>query len=213
MRVSDGASGRFLMQAARPNFYNLSFDVNGFETEYGYNGKSGWTRNSPDGLRTLIGEESLDVQAEAAYRGSLWLNAKQDKSRIVSAGQSQVSGRQVNVVVINSVKGSFVKLYFDAIAGGLLREEMGMGNKRSFEYSEFRSIDGRPQPGILSMTIDGEAYRVELDNTKTNSQIARGEFDFSAIVGEPLPDIPALLLELEANEEKIEKLLDTYSFK
>jgi hypothetical protein len=63
------------MQAMRPNLFNLSFDVGGFEVESGYNGKSGWMRNSRDGLRTLTGDASVDFQTEAAYRNSLWLNA------------------------------------------------------------------------------------------------------------------------------------------
>ena len=50
-RVSDGASGRFVMQSMRPNLYNLSFDIGGFEIESGYNGKSGWTRDSRNGCK------------------------------------------------------------------------------------------------------------------------------------------------------------------
>src|SRR4028118_754135 len=57
-RLKDGASGAFQMQVAQPNFYHVAFDLNGFETETGYNGKSGWTRDSRDSLRTLTGEAS-----------------------------------------------------------------------------------------------------------------------------------------------------------
>src|SRR5687767_9016933 len=63
-RLKDGASGAFFMQAAKPNFYNEIYDLNGFETESGYNGKSGWTRDSREGLRTLTGAQSRDFQAE-----------------------------------------------------------------------------------------------------------------------------------------------------
>ena len=51
-RLSDGATGRILMQTSRPNLYNLRFDIDGFEIESGYNGKSGWTRDSRNGLRS-----------------------------------------------------------------------------------------------------------------------------------------------------------------
>ena len=48
-RLEDGAMGRIVMQSSRPNLYNLSFDVGGFEVESGYNGKSGWMRDSKNG--------------------------------------------------------------------------------------------------------------------------------------------------------------------
>ncbi len=38
------------------------------------------------------------------------------------------------------------------------------------------------------------------------------DFDFPKLSNEPLPDIPSLLRALQANEEKVEKLLDTYSY-
>jgi hypothetical protein len=45
-----------------------------------------------------------------------------------------------------------------------------------------------------------------------NPNLAQADFDFPKISGEPLPDIPALLKELQANEDKVEKILENYSF-
>jgi hypothetical protein len=45
-----------------------------------------------------------------------------------------------------------------------------------------------------------------------NHTIARSEFDFPIVSGAPLPDIPALLKELQANEERVENILETYSY-
>jgi hypothetical protein len=47
-RLKDGASGNFKSQTAQPNFYNEIYDFDGFETESGFNGKSGWRRDSRD---------------------------------------------------------------------------------------------------------------------------------------------------------------------
>ena len=44
---------------------NVSYDLAGFETEFGYNGRSAWARNSRDGLLTLTGKASTDMQALA----------------------------------------------------------------------------------------------------------------------------------------------------
>src|SRR5687768_10714495 len=67
-RLSDGASGAYRTQAAMPNLYGEIFDLNGFEVAVGDNGKSGWRRDSKNGLRTLTGEASRDFQAETFYR-------------------------------------------------------------------------------------------------------------------------------------------------
>ena len=42
--------------------------------------------------------------------------------------------------------------------------------------------------------------------------LARADFDFPKNTGEPLPDINTLLQELQSNEDKVENLLDTYSY-
>ena len=67
-RQSDGVEGKYALQISTPNLLHSSFDLGGFETEIGYNGRSGWTRNSRDGLRTLTGIPSIRLAAAAAYR-------------------------------------------------------------------------------------------------------------------------------------------------
>ena len=213
IRVADGKSGKMIVQTARPNRYNLSFDVDGFEIESGFNGKSGWMRDSRSGLRTLTGEASADFQAEASFRSSLWLDAKKDRSKITSGGTADIAGRKVNVVILNMAKGGLIKLFFDASTNLLAKEEFSFGDsKRSFEYSDYRLVGGMPQAYKLRLDIDGTNYDVTFDDIRSNVQIARTEFDFPNLSGQPLPDIPALLTELQANEDKVENLLDTYSF-
>jgi hypothetical protein len=85
-RNRDGASGQFASQASKPNLYHENYDIGGFELESGYNGRSGWVRDSRSGLSTLTGDASSDFQAEALYRNSLWLDHKKQKSKIASGG-------------------------------------------------------------------------------------------------------------------------------
>src|SRR5262245_53833115 len=67
-RLSDGVSGAYRAFSQNPNFYGETFDLNGFEFQSGYNGKSAWMRDSKSGLRTLTGDASRDFQAETFYR-------------------------------------------------------------------------------------------------------------------------------------------------
>ena len=212
-RISDGASGRVEMRTMRPNLYNLSFDIDGFEVESGYNGKSGWIRDSRDGLRTLTGDASVDFQAEAAYRNSLWLNAKKERSKITSGGRADVGGKPANVVVIATAKGPRISLYFDSTTNLLLAEEFSNGtSNRRYEYTDFRDLNGRSQPFKMKFETNGVAYEATFEEIVPNAKIARSEFDFPNLSGAPLPDIPTLLKELQANEDKVEGLLDTYSY-
>src|SRR5687768_11693063 len=43
-------SGRFQMQTAPPNFFHIAYELDGFDYESGYNGLSGWIRDSRKGL-------------------------------------------------------------------------------------------------------------------------------------------------------------------
>ncbi|HMS39240.1 MAG TPA: hypothetical protein PKE69_03375, partial [Pyrinomonadaceae bacterium] len=85
-RKSDNASGAYQAFASNPNYYGGKFDLNGFEYSVGYNGKSGWIRDSRNGLRTLTGDSAKDFQAEVVHRNTRWLNAKADKSKITAGG-------------------------------------------------------------------------------------------------------------------------------
>jgi hypothetical protein len=83
---------------------------------------------------------------------------------------------------------------------------------RSFEYSDYRPVGRIPQPYKSRLEIDGVTYEAAFDEIKVNQTIARSEFDFPIVSGAPLPDIPALLKELQANEERVENILETYSY-
>jgi hypothetical protein len=212
-RLDDGKTGSAIIQTSRPNLYHIKIDVSGFEIESGYNGKSGWTRDSRNGLRTLTGEPSSDFQTEAAFRNSLWLDAKREKSKLTTGGKADVAGKPANVVILNSAKGQQVKLFFDAVSRLLVREEFPAGDStRVFEYSDFRATNGLTLPYRIHAELGDSKFDIALDDIKANSQIEKSAFDFPNISGEPLPDIPTLLRELQANEDKVENMLDRYSY-
>lgn len=212
-RVKDGTKGAYLMQTAAPNFYNESFEIGGFETESGYNGKSGWMRDSRQGLRTLTGNESRDFQTEVFYRSNLWLNYKKAKSKIVSCGLTKINGKTANCLNLINAKGVSIKMYFDATNFLLLREEIPAGEAvKTFDYSDFRIVNGVQEPFTINAKIGEEIYEIKLESVVFNRQIARSDFDFPQISSEPLPDIAALLKQLQDNEDKTDAILENYSF-
>ncbi|MEP7074910.1 MAG: hypothetical protein ABI878_03800 [Acidobacteriota bacterium] len=208
-RISDGANGRYILNTSRPNLLNEDLDLNGFEVERGFNGRSAWERNSRDGLQTLTGNSSLSLQAKAAFLNSLWLNYKADKSKIVAAGKASVSGKDTNVVILTPAQNISTKLFFDTSSGLLVRTET---LDESIDLDDYRDVGSVRLAHAYRIKRGDAVYEVKLDDIKLNPTIARSEFDFPSIASQPLPDLTQLLADVQANEDKVEGLLDTYSF-
>jgi outer membrane lipoprotein-sorting protein len=212
-RLMDGAKGKYQEQTSEPNLYNLNYDLDGFENEKGFNGKSGWQRDSRDGMQTLTGDESRDFQAEAFYKNSLWLDYKKEKAKIASGGRVDLNGKTANIVLLTMAKGVPVKIYFDSATGLPVREEFPSGDKRKiYDYGDYRTINKVKYPFFIKYKEGENLYEINLDEIEINPQIAKAEYDFPSISDEPLPDIAGLLQQLQGNEDKVENILDTYSF-
>ncbi len=213
-RLKDGSEGEFQAQAIAPNYYNSLYDLNGFEIEVGANGKSGWIRDSREGLQTVVGDASRDFQAEVEFRNLRWLDYKKQKAKVFSGGQTNLNGKLANIVNFTNAQGVLIKLYFDAETSLLLREEIPAADSfKTFDYTDYRPINGVKEPFQIDAIINGETYKIQLDQVIHNEKIAKENFDFPRISGEPLPDIPKLLAELQENEDKVEDILENYSFK
>ena len=214
IRESDGKSGNFLAQATKPGLYNEQFDLDGFEVERGFNGRSGWIRDSREGLKTYTGKPSDHLKAEVDYRVWRWVDYKKLKARAVPAEKNSIDGKAVKGVKIVSRKGVPVTLYFDASSYLLVREEIMSGDELIvYEYSDFRPVSGVKEPFKMKMTQDDVSYNVNFDRIVHNTLIEQSEFDFPRISGAPLPDIRQLLLDLQENQDEIERILEEYSYK
>lgn len=212
-RLKDGAEGDFMVQSAAPAFYNEFYNFDGFEVEAGFNGKSGWIRDSREGLRTFVGDESRDFQTLADFRNTLWLDYKEDKSKLVSGGRTNIDGKRANIVLLTTAKGVPIKLYFDATTNLLLREEIPAGDTlQIFDYSDYRVVKGVKEAFQMKITSGDNAYEVRFDQIEHNKQIAETEFNFPNTSNEPLPDIAKLLGELQTNQDEIEDILENYSY-
>ncbi len=213
VNVRDASSGTFAIQTSQPNFYNESFDLNGFETESGFNGKSGWTRDSRSGLKTLTGAASRSLQAEANFRNSLWLNYKKEKSKIVSCGRIEIDGKPANCVSLIAANGISLKIFFDAASNLLVREEIPTGDEpKIFEYRDYKPVNGIQEAFSVTAKMGEDSYDIKFEKIIHNAQIAKTEFDFPNLAGKPLPDISALLNQLQENEDKTEAILENYSY-
>ncbi len=213
-RLKDGSEGEFHAQAVAPNYYNSLYDLDGFEIEVGFNGKSGWIRDSREGLRTFVGEASRDFQAEVEFRNLRWIDYKKRKAKITSGGQTNIDGKLANVVIFADAQAVAIKLFFDADTSLLIREEVpAAGDLKVFTYGDYRPVNDIKEAFKIDAIIDDETYKIQLDQINHNQKIDESDFDFPQISGQPLPDIPRLIGELQSNEDEVEKILENYSFK
>jgi len=212
-RISDGRSGEYRMYSSAPNLLTEFIEIDGYESESGFNGKSVWVRDSRDGLRTVTGVEGLDYQAEAVLRVSRWREFGKAKSRAVLSGTTSIEGRNLTTVAVTTSKGRKFRLFFDPATGLPAGEEFPTddGTKRIL-YSDFRMVNGIAEPHEIKLFIEGEGFTVTLDTVTHNERVDRARFDFPTTSGEPLPDIPTLLRQLQENEDRVEDILETYSF-
>jgi hypothetical protein len=208
-RLEDKASGQFQMETSRPNLYHLRYDIAGDEVEFGYNGRSAWRRTTSGGLETLSGKESLLLRALASYRNSLWLNAKAEKIKIGPGGYSTVRKRNTTNLLFTTPKGISIKVYFDDLTGLPIREDIAS------DWSE--CIDDRMVNGVkvwfqCLVEMGGIGYEINIDEARSNETISQTLFDFPRSADAQLPDLDKLLAELQANQDRIENLLDSYSY-
>lgn len=210
-RLRDEAAGSYQTGTMQPDFYALTFDVAGFEISAGFNGKSGWRRDSREGLRTLTGLDIAAFQAEAAYRNLGLINYKKQKSKITYAGQTAIKEKPAHAVLLTTNRGVKIKLYFDAASSLLVREEIG--DARVFEYFDYRPVAGIMEPFAVTLREAGETYSIKIEEVLHNQSIARRVFDYPKISNEPLPDFASLLARVKDHQKELDQLLEKYGYK
>lgn len=214
VRASDGASGEIVMQTAKPDSFNLFYEIQGFEHEMGFNGRSGWLRDSRNGLKTLTGDLSRDLKAEALFRNWRWTEYKKQKLQITASESLVMDGKPTVSVTLTNPRGVPVKLFFNAFNYLLLREEFHFGDRFvAYDYSDYRPVDGVLEAFEITAYDNGERYLYKFDQVAHNVRIPGSEFDFPRADGRPLPDISKFVSEIRHNQEEVERILEDYSYK
>lgn len=210
----DEATGNYELETLLPNYYREAYDLNGFETASGFNSKSAWRRDSKNGLQTLTGDASRNFQFLSKYRNARWLDYKREKSKIVFAGTIVIDGKNTDAVTLTTPKNVRIKIYFDSKTNLPAREEIPNGDAiETLDYDDYRTIGGVSEPFSITETLSGGAqYVIKLEEITHNQAIAKDVFNFPRISNAPLPDVAALLKQVEANEDKIEAILENYTY-
>jgi hypothetical protein len=212
-RQRDGAVGRYRCAAMRPDFYAVNVEIAGIETGAGFTGKSSWLRDRRGGLRTLTGGASDAFHAEAFYRNNRWLDYKKHGAKLVYTGAENVNGAPARAVTMIDARGVKIRMLFDVASGLPVKEELPAGDGlKTFEYGDYRPIEGVMEPFAITLNDGGERYEIKLDYGPRNRQLDRKLFDFPRSSEEPLPDLDALFDQLRRRQGEVERLREKFAY-
>ena len=212
-RTRDGATGRFQMAAMQPNVYVFNLEIGGFETSAGFTGKSSWRRDSRDGLRTLTGEASDDLLAEAWLRNRRWLDYKKERAKLGYGGAASINGKAAHALELTNMRGVRIKLYFDTASNSLVKEELSAGERaKTIEYINYREVNGLLEPFSMTLFDGEERYEIRLEQITHNSSPDRTIFNIPHVSNVPAPDLDALLVRLRENQTALDELREKYGY-
>ena len=152
-----GARGQITITQKAPNKMLTTMTLTGLgEFQTGFDGKTGWSKDTINGLRELTAGELTATRRGAQFNQT-------DMSKLYSTttvtGRDKVGDREVYVVeAVPTEGGAPVKMYFDAQNGLMLRidsvTESPQGKISIQSYMEdYRAVDGINSPMTLRQVI------------------------------------------------------------
>jgi predicted transcriptional regulator len=126
----------------------------------------------------------------------------------------QLENTQVNILVFK-LNDAYIKLMFDTKTGLLVKQEreLNEGIEETF-YKDYRSINKVMEPFSIKVKKPTSEIDIIVDKVEYNTKITETTFRYPSADGSvPIPDVEALLKQLETNQEKIKELRELYSFR
>lgn len=178
-----------------------------------YSGRSGWREDPTGGLRTVTGREQTRARANALFANDRFLNYRKEKVKAGLAGQDTVNTRPTHVVEMTNAEGIQRKLYFDRDNYALLKETRERDEAtEEILYRDYRAVNGILEPQRLVLRRGGDTFEIAIREIAHNPAIEDAVFDFPKRAQAALPDIPALMKEVEKNQEAVEKIQENYTY-
>jgi len=211
--ANGGAPRPFTWIARRPDRFYLELQTDGGPRIDAYNGRSGWREDPGGGLATVTGREQTRARANALFFNDRFQTYKKEKMKAGLAGNDAVNGRAAYVVEMTNPAGIRRQLFFDRENYALLRERHQRDEgEEEITFSDFRPEGGVPEPHRWTLRRGSDTFEITVTKITHNSPAEDAVFDFPHRAQTALPDIPALLKEVEKNQEAVEKIRDNYTY-
>ncbi|HVF92081.1 MAG TPA: hypothetical protein VNH22_18600, partial [Blastocatellia bacterium] len=211
---SGGASpGRFLYRAAGPDRLRIDVESDGSNVSESYNGKSAW-RLDERGLRALLGAEAKRLRLQALLATTRMRDLSSNRIFPQAPVKATVDGRDASAIeFIRDEVG--VKVYFDSATGMILKQEReALGGLQVLFYGDYRPVDGVMEPFSIRIKQGDQESLVTISRVEHNRDVDESAFRHPQVAGAaPLPEVEAVMKAVVANQEKIEELVEQYTYR
>lgn len=213
IKTPEGVEGRFSLRTSAPDRLRIDIEAGDFKMSECYNGKSAWRVDSR-GLRTLLGVEAKRLRLESLIANGRLSELSRNRIILKPASKLNIDGRDVYSIELFKDDAG-LKLFFDATSWLLIGKEKEISEgKEEIFFSDYRPMDGVMEPSSLRIKNGSKEFFISIDRVDHNGVAEETAFHYPKIEGsKPLPDVEALLKTIVANQERIEELVDQYTFR
>lgn len=204
--------GTFTLETRRPNRWYLEVRAGENRLIEAFNGKSAWRETQGDEPQTLLGQESLGIEAVALAANTRLQDLKKNKLAVTFTGWTEVDGRKAAQLEVVTAAGGRVEQFFDAQTHLLVKEVAHLGDAvQEMLFSDYRPEGGIQAPHRIELRRGAETLRAVINQAAVNGAVGERVFDFPRKSQVQLPDLKALFREIDQNQKAIDKLKENYA--
>ncbi len=201
--------GTYALIVKAPNKFYSEFGTGSKRDVVAFNGKSAWQKNGGGAAVTLTGPSAAESEAEARYLNGRLVHLKRDKIGARLIGIDEVHAQKAYHIELTFTPSVKRDLYFDSDTHLLVRSvSAGMET----DYFDYRAGNGGVlEPQSMEVTRGGKTYTISVTHIELNGDVSDAIFNFPSNDKRPLPDIPQLLRDMNANQRAIEDIQKHYT--
>lgn len=209
---SDGKPGTYTFDAKLPNRYYSELLLGEKGVIEAYNGKSAWHQNVAGELGTLVGPEGMQLEAAAQFYNSRLINPKKSKMSLALVGHAQVRGKDALQLEVTTATGVKRQVFFDPQNHLIVKEAATVGGvEEETLYDDYRTVDGVKLPHKIELHRGSDKYEIDVARAAINGTIGERVFDFPIKSQVKLPDLKALIKEIDDNQKATDKIKENYA--
>jgi hypothetical protein len=207
-----GEAGTYTFRSKLPNRLYTEFRSAGKTTIEAYNGKSAWQETGTGAISTLLGSQSVEMEAAAQYYNARFLALSKKKIAAVYKGSVAMRGRQTFQVELTNASGVSRQVFFDQSSHLIVAEQASFaGIPEEIDYEDYRPVSGVQVAYKLEIHRGPQVMRVEVTRAAINETVGERVFDFPIKSQVKLPDLKKLFEEIDANQKQIDKIKENYA--
>ncbi|MFY9532159.1 MAG: hypothetical protein WBC04_02245 [Candidatus Acidiferrales bacterium] len=207
-----GASGTYTLDTKLPNRYYSELILGEKRLIEAYNGKSAWRQDASGEIATLLGPESIQLQAMAQIANTHLRDLKRNKLAITLVGHAPVRGKDAWQVEVSAMNGVKHEIFFDPVTHLIVKEAAPFaGVNEEIFYDDYRPESGVRLPRKIELRRGTDTYSIDITQAVVNGAIGERVFDLPVKSQVHLPDLKALFKEIAANQKAIDKIKENYA--